>query len=355
MFSSRLIYFISTGILLVSFSYTILSCKNRSVPNVSHIKTDVHLVRFEEELFKLDTNQLAEDLKNLILKYPEFSKLFFVQITQLSPQIDTIDTTFLTNLKDYIADSLSQFLYKNAQMEFNDNNAIIGELSKTVKYIKYYFPEESDPVFYTLISNFAYGNFIFNEKKSVNGIGIGLEFFLGPLIDYKSFGPENPVFSNYLTRSFNKDHLIKKTFEAWVEDKFGNAGGNQFLDALIQKGKKLYVLSRIIPEIQDTVLFDFSKEQLLWCLQNKVEIWSFFLDQKLLFSTEMSKFNKYINPGPISPGMPSNAPGQTAGFIGYQIVASYFKNHPEKTLQDLVKATDAQLFLKESKFKPRNE
>ncbi|MBK6545182.1 MAG: hypothetical protein IPG12_07915 [Saprospiraceae bacterium] len=324
-------------------------------PDVSQIQANIKLVRFEKELFNLDSQNLNAGVQSLIQKYPAFSNLYFIQLTQLTDKLDTIRPEFLNQLKAFLRDSLTLILFNKSQIEFSDDDELLKELKKSVKYLKYYFPNETDPVFYTLLSNFGYGNFIFSESQHTNGIGIGLEFFLGTSFDYKYVDPKNPVFSNYLTRSFNKEHLLKKSFEAFVEDQLAVSKASQFLDFIIQNGKKLYILSKIIPGIQDTVLFEFTPAQLNWCNQNKVEIWSYFLDQNLLYSTELLKFKKYVSPSPTSPGMPDSAPGQTGNYIGYHIVLNYVKNHPGLKPGDLLKLQDSQQFLKDSKFKPRNE
>ena len=142
-----------------------------------------------------------------------------------------------------------------------------------------------------------------------------MDFFLGNSFDYTKIDPRNPAFSTYLNRSFNKDHLLKKTWDVWIEDRLGNPSNGRLLDYIIQRGKKLYTLTKLLPEIQDSVLFEFTPKQLEWCNKNKVEIWSYFLAENLLYSTELLKFNKLVNPSPNSPGMPPEAPGQTGSYI----------------------------------------
>jgi hypothetical protein len=216
----------------------------------------------------------------------------------------------------------------------------------------YYFPEFKPPRFYTLISGFNVGNFIFEDEGGVDGMGIGLDFFLGPDFDYRSLDPTNPAFSQYINRTFNPDHLVKKTWEVWVEDKIGPEPGDRLIDYIIHRGKRQYILSRILPEIPDTVLFEFNAIELDWCSENRKAIWSYFTSENLLYENTFSKIQKYINPSPDSPGMPSVAPGQTGTYIGYYIIEAYMKRNPTFSLQSLIKETDSQRILDLSKFKP---
>lgn len=354
LFHSKIKLFLSIG--YVGFIVSSCGSNEKEVtPDVGHIVVDLKLVRFERELFKLDTNNLNREVVELTKAYPSFTKLYFEQLLSLTEHVDSINVDFLNGLKLFVTDSSYLHLNSIVQKHFSEKEFPKNELTKSLQFMKHYFPSENEPVFFTLISGFSYGSFIFQESEQRDGIGIGLDFFLGPAFDYSRVDPKNPAFSTYLNRSFNKDHLLKKTWEAWLEDRLSEHANGRLLDYLVQRGKKLYTLEKLLPEIQDTVLFEFTPKQLEWCNQNKVEIWAFFLANNLLYSTELLKFNKYINPSPSSPGMPADAPGQTGNYIGYQIIKAYMKRHPQLTIPDLWAITDSQLLLNEARFKPRND
>ncbi|MBL0236391.1 MAG: hypothetical protein IPQ02_07180 [Saprospiraceae bacterium] len=95
-------------------------------------------------------------------------------------------------------------------------------------------------------------------------------------------------------------------------------------------------------------------QKLNWCNENKVGIWTYFLSERLLYSTESLKFNKYINPSPNSPGMPSEAPGQAELILDIILLKNSAKRHPQLSLEDLIQMSDSQKILEESKFKPKN-
>jgi hypothetical protein len=342
--------------MILSLGFYSCSDKHREpVPDVSKIPVEFKVVRFEQEIAKLDTTRLESALNDLLKRYPAFAKLYFEHILSITVNADSIQPGFVQSINQFLRDSETVELNKMVQSEFGDERILSKDLKRSLQFMKYYFPNEKEPVFYTLISNFSYGNFIFQDSKDRDGIGIGLDFFLGQAFDYKKIDPKNPAFSNYLNRCFNKDHLLKKTWEAWLEDRLGTPENGRFLDYLMLRGKKLYTLTKILPEIPDTVLFEYTPTQLEWCNHNRVEMWAHFLNSNLLYSTEMMKFNKLVNPSPNSPGMPEQAPGQTGSYMGYEIIRSYMKRNPQKTLLDLWKITDNQTLLNDSKFKPRNE
>ena len=96
----------------------------------------------------------------------------------------------------------------------------------------------------------------------------------------------------------------------------------------------------------------YSSSQLAWCRTNEKLIWSFFIDNKLLFSFDPNLMNKYVNDGPTTNGFPKESPGNIGQFIGWQIVRSYMKNHPGVSLQKLMEEKDLIKIYNESQYKP---
>lgn len=341
---------------LLFFIVLEFNCSNdrEKAPNVSNISVHLNIHHFADELFQMDTLQLKEGLNRINDQYPELAKLYFNRIMGIEMDVDSLDTAYVAIVKQMLQDTFLREVYHKSKIVFPDHKPLESDLIQTCKYLKYYFPERSQPDFVTLISGYGVGNFIYQEKNKKDVLGIGLDFFLGDQVNYKLVDPQNPAFSDYLNRTFNKDHLLKKTWQVYVEDMLGPETGNQFLDYIIYNGKKLFILSKLIPQIQDSVLFEYPLQKLNWCNENKVGIWTYFLSERLLYSTESLKFNKYINPSPNSPGMPSEAPGQTGAYIGYYIIKEFMKRHPQLSMEELIQLSDSQKILEDSKFKPKN-
>lgn len=341
--------------LLILIIFSVLSCKEESrypegydPANVPEIK----IGRFEQALFKVDTSRLEESVASLKKEFPEMSRIFFESVVQWTKNVDSLDPKFFERAIRFYRDPTAYELFRLVNSKFGSLDSQEAKLRDATGLAAFYFPEFKPPRFYTLISGFNVGNFIFEDEGGVDGLGIGLDFFLGPDFDYRSLDPTNPAFSQYINRTFNPDHLVKKTWEVWVEDKIGPEPGDRLIDYIIHRGKRQYILSRLLPEIPDTVLFEFNTIELDWCSENRKAIWSYFTSENLLYENSFSKIQKYINPSPDSPGMPSVAPGQTGTYIGYYIIEAYMKRNPTINLQSLIKETDSQKILDLSKFKP---
>ena len=327
----------------------IYSCGNsdsETIPDVSHIEESHELIRFEEALFGLDTNKIDQELKVLIDQHPAFSKLFF---TNVFP-IDLNDPKVLNRILG--AESMVH-LKDTCSIVFKDFDQINQDFSQAFKYLKYYIDSATAPNIYTFISEFGYQRFLFEDENGKDAIGIGLDLFLGGDYPYKSIDPTNPNFSEYLTRSFNKDHIVKKSMELYLEDLMGPAPGNRMLDQMIHNGKKLFILDKILPMAHDSILLEYTSQQVQWADQNQLEMWAFFLKEELFYEANGLKISKYINPSPNSPKMPPGAPGMTANYLGWKIVEAYVSKNPSMDFITLIKEKNAQKILDESKFKPR--
>jgi len=82
-------------------------------------------------------------------------------------------------------------------------------------------------------------------------------------------------------------------------------------------------------------------------------MWAHYLDKELLYETNTSIIGKHVGPSPNAPGMPPEAPGANANWVGMRIVEQYMERRPDLDLQGLIDAKDSQRILTESKYKPK--
>lgn len=337
--------------LFIVLSFLILGCKNQEAPDVSHINADIKWVRTEQDIF--DTSS-TDQLDKTVKSHPAFYDIYLKEILPIyhGKNKDSLWSSFA----EFAKDSLIQDIKKKVDAHYKNLDDIKQQTSQMYQYLQYYFPEKkSIPNLYTFISDFGYQIFIFEDEDKKDGIAIGLDMFLHPDIDYKMIDPNNTNFSDYMTRSWNKDHIVKKIADLHVNDIIGETPGHRMLDQMIHNGKGLYLLKKLMPEVQDSIIFEYSADQMKWCQENELEMWSFFLDKKLFYESNPSKMGKYIFPSPQSPDMPSAAPGRTANYLGFQIVNAYMNRFPKTSIQDLLTLKDSQILLDQSKYKPKKK
>lgn len=319
------------------------------VPDVSGINVDIEVRRFDRDLIQLDTSAIDSSLAQLEAQYPNFAPLFFkamlpIRRGDLSPE----EQAYV--LKSFIGFSGVQQLFATTDSRYPSLETETQDLEQALRFFTYYFPNVPLPTtLTTFVSEYQYGALIYGE----NELAAGLDLFLGPNYGYRQIDPANPIFSQYLNRTYTREHLVSKLMQTLIGDVVGEVQGQRMVDYMIHNGKQLYLLDLVLPYTPDSIKAEVTAEQAEWLEANEFNMWAFFLEKDLFYSTNYKDFRKYINPSPNSPEMPPEAPGRTANWLGWQVVKRYMQQHPEVTPQELVALRDAQLLLEQSRYKPR--
>ncbi len=331
----RLIYFLVLSCLLF------ISCEEpRSDVIHSTIDLDVH--RTEDLVF----NQSVIDLPE---KHPAFGKLFYSQIVPIKQddvkvaeeelQAFTTDP-FIVELKLKTDSVFADLSNVERTLGHGLANALEADIIAQI------------PNVYSFISGLSYQCFLFDDIEN-EGLGIGLDMFLGKAFPYEQFAQQNPSFSSYHSRTFTKEHIAKKALETVIADRLGEVKGNAMLDHMIHNGKSLYILDQLLPGVPDSIIHEYTSQQLEWCENSQQQMWAHFLREDLFYETDFRQFNKLVNPSPNSPGMPIEAPGRTANFIGSKIVEAFMDRNTDLSLVDLIQGPTNKEILDKSRFKPR--
>jgi hypothetical protein len=342
-------YHVIRSIIYCSLMVLVISCKNKPKVDVSHIKTPVEVVRIDKLIANVKNPQ---DLSILMSQHKAFMDIYLSQVLLIEA---TTPDSILAELQLYAQDSLNKSIQLHVDQVFTSDQELSSQLEDMYKHFKHYFPKYNpSQKVYAYTSTYAMQMFTFLDDRGHDAVAIGLDMFLSPRVDYKSLDPDNTNFSDYITRSWNPDHITKKIAEANIKEMHGEPKGFKLIDMMIHNGKELYILDQILPSVHDSVIHEYTKKQLDWCENNAKGLWSHFIDKKLFYESAPSKINKYISPSPFSPDMPSEAPGRTANYLGYEIVKAYMDKNPDTTLDQLMATRlDGQQILDKSKYKPK--
>src|SRR5690606_8134632 len=104
----------------------------------------------------------------------------------------------------------------------------------------------------------------------------------------------------------------------------------------------------------DAEKIGYSQEQLAWAQANESEIWRYFIERELLFSTDNSLAGRFIADAPFSKfylELDSESQDKIGQYLGWQIVRSYMKNNDMPFMQML--QMDADEIFNKPKCKPR--
>lgn len=321
-----------------------VSCTSDPKPDISGIKVDFDIVRLENEIFSLDSLNIEASIDEMYKKYPEVTDLYFEKVMNFMrrDRSGKLDYDFI---KKFIGNDALLGLMDSVRTDFPSLTSTEDELRTAFKYYKYYYPNRSLPEVYTWISEF--GPAVSTLDSSI--VGISLDMYLGE--DYVYY--PSLEFPQYMYRNFEEDFIpINVMKSIWASHSSWDEKDKKLIDHMLERGKELYYLERVLPDVDKEMLIGYTKEELEWCEDNAMQMWEFFIEKELFYSDNPRDFMKYVKPGPTSSGMPNESPGNTASWLGWQIVKSFMKNNPAYSLSDLEGFMDGQKVLVKSKYKP---
>jgi hypothetical protein len=321
----------------------ILSCKNENKPDVSAVPVNIRIERFEQDFFAMDPDNLQQGLRTLNSKYGKFLDLFMYQVTGIGSR----DTGLMFDrLRGFLTDTNFLAIHADCEKMYGDFHIESEQFTKAFKFYKYYFPRKDVPRIVTMISGFSYA--VVNDSDN---LAVSLDMYLGP--DYKFYSTIDPPLPGFIRNRMRSEYLVNDAMKGWAMSDYGiDETTGRMIDFMVSQGRIIYFLEKILPDESDTIRTGYSAKQLAWCFANERKIWSFFIDNKLLFSADPNLMNKFVNDGPTTNGFPKDSPGNIGQFIGWQIVKSFLNNHPDMTLQKLMEEKDMMKIFNESKYKP---
>jgi hypothetical protein len=287
-----------------------------------------------EDMFYSDDNFFDEDSLRLI--YGNFFDDYKQSIVFLPANEDF--NKYLEKMKSHEKLKEAINLMQTKYQKFDHYEL---ELNKMVLNYLQFFPSSNPPKLVTY-----FGAFNFPVAVNDSTLGIGLEMFLGSSY-YKDLSYKYPP---YMHHQFNSDYMLSMAFDSWVKSEFPLAKGD-FLSNIIHQGKIKYILSQLANE-KEHIIMGYTEQQLEWCQLSEYSIWKHIIEKGMIYSTDQSEIDKFINPAPSSRGMPAQSPGQVVNWVGLQIVKKFMKNNSDKSIQELMHIQDAQYILQNSKYKP---
>jgi len=321
------------------------------VPDVSDVTADLTVLRFDEALMNVDTNNVAPAVTGLDQPFGSFTDNYFRYAIPLrrgdfSPE-EQVDV-----LRAFLSYPLVRETFRMTQDKFDDDslNDQEQELEQALRYYRHFLPDAPIPdTLVTFVSQFQFAGFLYGEGQ----LAAGLDFFLAPDFDYLSVDARDPIFSDYLTSTYTPDHLTEKMIRLLLDDYLPRPRAGRLIDYIVYEGKKLYLLNRVLPNAQDHILHEVSPEQMEWLRSNETAIFALLQKENQFYSTDPSLVKKMTQPAPYSQGMPRESPGRAVNYLGQQIVEAYVRANPQVTHQELLQELDGQKILAGARYKPR--
>jgi hypothetical protein len=332
-------------IITAVFFVILSSCSNNNTPDVSNIKVDASIARFDNDFFLIDTAHIIKSLDTMQKKYPYFFTDFIQNIVVSGAADSNLNLPALVN--QYIRNSRP--LYDSVQKKFANLEDLDQQLEKGFQFVKYYYPDYKIPKVVT------YTGLIGDPSVALtkDAMAIGLQMFLG-----KTFSAYNTLeaidkFPQYISRRFEPQYIAVNCFQNIASDIYPDkTKGQSLIEQLIEKGKQWYLTDKFLPAAADSLKTGFTQTQSDWCKNNEGLIWNFIIQNNDVYTTDPHIIQNFIGEAPKTDGMPDASPGNIGQWIGWQIVKTFAEKKSSLTPQQVIQ-TDAKKIFEEAKYKPK--
>ncbi len=326
---------LSMGLLL----FVLMSCHRIDKVDVEAIELPQEFKYFQEDLFAIPPDDVWGHVDAMLDKYPEFFPVFNMAVISIG---DMTQFDYDRKLARFLSDPDMRMVYAQTQdlfMPFQQKESI----HKAFKRYHYYLPEAVVPAVYTHISGF-------NQSVVVDStyLSIALDKYLGVQSKYYQMLRTQ----QYLRQNMHPAKIPTDALWAWLTTEYPDEQDNpSLLDEMVYYGKLHYFMDALFPDTPDSLRWGMPDAKLKWCERNERHMWTYLIENKLLYSTAHKDIVRYVENGPFTSSFSKESPGRTGQWLGYKIVWAYMHKN-DVSLADLLAEEDAQKILQASKYRP---
>ena len=146
--------------------------------------------------------------------------------------------------------------------------------------------------------------------------------------------------------------------ESLLANAYPFEGGDSpsLLNHMLYDGALTAAKMQVVENASVAQALGMTDDQLRWLSENEGNIWRTVVSGKLLYETSGFKIDRIMLPAPSTDLISPASPGRTGRYIGYRIVDSYIRKHPEVSLRQLLSPEfyNGESSLRESGYKPGN-
>ena len=296
-------------------------------------------------LQNITVENITEDIST-IKKVNDFGDFLSENKKTLYPFYEIEDTSFLLD-KAANAFSLIDNLYFDSlsydvSLEFDNLQRVFYQFDKSIEKLN----KESNRIFNPKITVLTSG--FFNDVV-VNGenIVIGLDYFLPTTNKYKPRDLPSYILNRYSPENINATSL--STYLSQFN--LVNESDLTLINEMISFGKLYYVVSKLLPCTEERIVLGYSNEEYNLIQNNEAFIYSYFLQNEILFEESNIIKQKYLSERPSTFEISQSVPGRVGRWLGWKIVSS-FMSSSTYTLEELLKEDDYKNIFYNSNYNP---
>ncbi len=313
-------------ILFLLLTVSIFGCDSKSniESEIEKIPMNIEVVRFDREFAAVT----VEGLPALKQKYPQFFPKQYPDSIWHARLIDS----FQLGLNTAVAKS------------FPTKEKIEDAMLPLFQHIKYYFPQFKEP---TIVTTTSYVDYQAKVIVADSLMIIALDTYLGRNHEFYE------GISEYIKKNLDESQLASDAAGEYARQLVKRPSERSLIAQMVTYGKELYLKQIFLPNHTDAQIMGFSDAEMVWADENEIEIWRYFIDRELLYSTDAKLLPRFIYNAPFTKfdlELDNESPGMLGRFIGWKIVRSYM-DQTNLEPRELLVINPEELFNK-SKYKP---
>ncbi|MCQ2253709.1 MAG: hypothetical protein MJZ61_09680 [Bacteroidales bacterium] len=312
--------------------------------DVSNIKADVALERFDLDFDTLTPQNVYSALPAMTAKYGDFFDFYLGAIIHL-PEVE--DSEFQDGLEAFQKYCLENKIRDGVQKFFPGNESLEPLFDEGFRHFRYYFPNDSLPKIYTVCSGYQESLF-----PTDNIVAFALDKYLGA--NWPCYADNVLKIDNYKRQKMTKAMMPVDYFRTYAMLNYPKSDDipDNLLTEMIYKGRIQYFLKSMMPSAPDSLLWGYSSVNYQWASAYEDEIWTYLVSKNLLFETNSLTIKNLTGEGPFTNVFGNaSAPG-AASFCGFGIVCSFVQRNPQVSLKQLMSISNLQDIYNQSRYNP---
>lgn len=307
------------------------------IPETSPQSLELEIENFEDTLASIETKK---ELTEFLTRQP------LIRDEMLRRREYPSDSVFIDEMFKRFTNPGIDTLLAETKKIFGDGSKLTSEFREAFSNLQYYYPDFTPPKIKTLITGLDSDLFVSDTL-----IVVSLDFFLGPHAKFR------PKTYDYLMRRYDPHDIVPSCILIYgISPRFNKTDlkDRTVLADMVAYGKSFYFAKHMLPCTPDSVLIWYAEEEISGARANEDLIWARFVQDKVLFSTNVIDKKNYLGDRPVTIQVGEKCPGRIGQWVGWQIVKEYMDTNPEKSLTDLMATADAQALFNRSNYKPQN-
>ncbi len=317
------------------------SCSEKKADSASSKKAIQVTITHLENAFQQAKS--THEMDSILLANPDVLEVYFK--TKKSQSAALANSLF----QIYQNKEFQKFLLQSKENQFLGQHAWENQITQAMQEIANLYPKQKIPQIKTVFTGFGgAGQFPAQHLVVTDSlIVIGLDYFMG---SKGLFLP--PDVYDYQIKRLEPNGLVGQLLVLYANYFNQHDDKNRtLLSDMIWYGKSYYFAKKLVPEIPDSTLFGYTKEELAGAYKFQDLIWEHFIANSLFYKKDEFLKTKYVGERPKTPEIGPACPGSIGRWLGYVIVDHYQQKYPSKTLADIMQIKDADLLLRESGYR----